>query len=526
MRGTRGIGTALRRRGRHDERGAAARAAVTSDGPVSVQRSQQDRCQGPGFRAGAFPRRGAEPRLCGALCACGRSTCRRWMSAGWICSTATSSASRRKIRSCRPRTTCPSSCHGDGAFLKYDQDGRITVSDFIREHTGITTEVAFVGRGNFFQIWEPGRLARLWRGGAGPAFTTSAGDEAWGATGMMAGHGGDSPAVGGPARHIPVLLAEVLAALAPQAGRDRHRRHVRRRRLHARDPRRRAHRVVGVDRDPDAIAAGRATGSGVAAAGCGWCRRRSRTLDEHAEAVDGVVLDIGVSSMQLDEAERGFSFRADGPLDMRMAQAGPTRRRRRQPLQGRRSRPHLRLSRRGAACRPHRPDDREAPRRRGRSRRTLDLADAIETHRRAQPEGQDPSGDARVPGAAHLRQRRARRTGAGAAGGRARAEARRPAGRRDLPFARGPHRQALHRRPLRQRRRARAICRRSREQGADLRQARRRGGGRARRRSRPIRARARPSCAPRSAPTRRRGASDFSIFGLPKLPDIRLSAER
>lgn len=49
--------------------------------------------------------------------------------------------------------------HGDGAFLKYDQDGRITVSDFIREHTSITTEVAFVGRGNFFQIWEPGRLA-------------------------------------------------------------------------------------------------------------------------------------------------------------------------------------------------------------------------------------------------------------------------------------------------------------------------------------------------------------------------------
>jgi MraZ protein len=49
--------------------------------------------------------------------------------------------------------------HGDGAFLKYDQDGRITVSDFIREHTGISTEVAFVGRGNFFQIWEPGRLS-------------------------------------------------------------------------------------------------------------------------------------------------------------------------------------------------------------------------------------------------------------------------------------------------------------------------------------------------------------------------------
>ena len=46
-------------------------------------------------------------------------------------------------------------CHGDGAFLKVDQDGRITVNDFIREHTGISTDVAFVGRGHFFQMWEP-----------------------------------------------------------------------------------------------------------------------------------------------------------------------------------------------------------------------------------------------------------------------------------------------------------------------------------------------------------------------------------
>lgn len=46
-------------------------------------------------------------------------------------------------------------CHGDGAFLKLDKDGRITVTDFIREHTGITDEVAFVGRGHFFQMWQP-----------------------------------------------------------------------------------------------------------------------------------------------------------------------------------------------------------------------------------------------------------------------------------------------------------------------------------------------------------------------------------
>jgi MraZ protein len=50
-------------------------------------------------------------------------------------------------------------CHGDSTFLKLDQDGRITLSDFIREHTGITTDVAFVGRGNFFQMWEPQRLS-------------------------------------------------------------------------------------------------------------------------------------------------------------------------------------------------------------------------------------------------------------------------------------------------------------------------------------------------------------------------------
>lgn len=49
--------------------------------------------------------------------------------------------------------------HGDSGFLKLDQDGRITVTDFIREHTGITTDVAFVGRGTFFQMWEPSRLA-------------------------------------------------------------------------------------------------------------------------------------------------------------------------------------------------------------------------------------------------------------------------------------------------------------------------------------------------------------------------------
>ncbi len=50
-------------------------------------------------------------------------------------------------------------CHGDGTFVKPDAEGRIQLTDFIRSHTGISSEVAFVGRGHFFQIWHPERFA-------------------------------------------------------------------------------------------------------------------------------------------------------------------------------------------------------------------------------------------------------------------------------------------------------------------------------------------------------------------------------
>ncbi len=84
-------------------------------------------------------------------------------------------------------------------------------------------------------------------------------------------------------------------------------------------------RVIGVDRDQAAIAQGAAL---VDEAGgrLELVEDRFSNLAEIAGSgvADGVVFDLGVSSMQLDEAARGFSFRLDGPLDMRMGRDGPS----------------------------------------------------------------------------------------------------------------------------------------------------------------------------------------------------------
>ena len=86
--------------------------------------------------------------------------------------------------------------------------------------------------------------------------------------------------------------------------------------------------VFGIDRDPTAIEAGQSMaraydGRLTLLEGC--YGDMDRLLAERGvDGVDGVALDLGVSSMQLDRAERGFSFRFDGPLDMRMGDSGPT----------------------------------------------------------------------------------------------------------------------------------------------------------------------------------------------------------
>lgn len=127
---------------------------------------------------------------------------------------------------------------------------------------------------------------------------------------------------------MPVLLAEVLEALAPRDGEvfvdgtfgaGGYSKAI----LEAAS----CH-VIGIDRDPDVIVAAQPlidTYSGRLQVLQGrFSEMESLVAEAGRETVDGVVLDIGVSSMQLDQPERGFSFQADGPLDMRMEQAGPS----------------------------------------------------------------------------------------------------------------------------------------------------------------------------------------------------------
>jgi 16S rRNA (cytosine1402-N4)-methyltransferase len=127
--------------------------------------------------------------------------------------------------------------------------------------------------------------------------------------------------------HIPVMLAEVLHHLAPAPG-EHHLDGTFGGGGYAAAILERGATLTALDRDPDAIARGAAL----------LARHPGRLTLLHARfgdmletmagqgvaALDGVVLDLGVSSFQIDQPERGFSFRADGPLDMRMGADGPT----------------------------------------------------------------------------------------------------------------------------------------------------------------------------------------------------------
>ena len=128
------------------------------------------------------------------------------------------------------------------------------------------------------------------------------------------------------APHVPVLVSDVIAAMAIHSGdtvvdgtfgAGGYTRAM----LSAG-----AGRVIGFDRDPDAIAAARSLvpDPRLELVQDNFSRMDHVLAERGVGLVDAIALDIGVSSMQLDRAERGFSFQADGPLDMRMSKSGLT----------------------------------------------------------------------------------------------------------------------------------------------------------------------------------------------------------
>jgi 16S rRNA (cytosine1402-N4)-methyltransferase len=144
--------------------------------------------------------------------------------------------------------------------------------------------------------------------------------------------GGPSAASGAETarpRHIPVLLRPLLHYLRPRSGAT----YIDAtfgaggytRAMLERAP---GCRVIAIDRDPAAIAGGadlaKAYPDRLVLVAGRFGDMEGLAAEAGAGRVQGVVFDLGVSSMQLDEPERGFSFQSDGPLDMRMSKVGPT----------------------------------------------------------------------------------------------------------------------------------------------------------------------------------------------------------
>ena len=328
-------------------------------------------------------------------------------------------------------------------------------------------------------------------------------------------------AAGGPARHVPVLLEEVMRFLAPAAGGTFIDGTFGARRLQRAPSSIPAPSVIAIDRDPTAIAAGAALKR---AAGDRLTLVEGRFSDLDAIARDAWPRAASTASSSTSASPRcssttparGFSFRNDGPLDMRMGADGPTAAdvvngmeqrdlARVIAVLGEEKRARAVASRHRSGARAAEPDParsslpRSSPRAVGRRG-----ADAIHPATRT------------FQALRIFVNRELDELAEALAASERMLARRRPARRRRLPFARGPHRQALPRRPLRRARAAARAMRRSGSVAPPTFELLTRGAvapGEAR--SRPIRGRARRGCARRGAPAPRRGRSTREPIGVP-----------
>src|ERR1043166_5416034 len=317
-----------------DRRVWSACAGDRGHGPLRVQLHVAPRYQGAGVDSGALPR-GARPRRFR-----GPLLLSNVRPAGARCRGECAAQGDRE-----PRGALPALFGRTGGFfrgaLRHErdaQDRRRGESDPLREPQdprgdrrggrlcGPRPQISDLGTGPLPRAARGGRREGA-RAQEAARFPEGGGRSARSA-GMTTGRGTGDGVAGGPARHIPVLGPQAIGCLNVRPdgiyvdgtfGAGGHTRAL------LATP---GAQVIGIDRDRDAIAGGfdlveqsdgRLT----------LVEDRFSRLDETARelghaSVDGVLLDLGVSSMQLDEAARGFSFRRDGPLDMRMGSEGPS----------------------------------------------------------------------------------------------------------------------------------------------------------------------------------------------------------
>ncbi len=225
--------------------------------------------------------------------------------------------------------------YGTSEVLKIDGEGRAVLTE------GLKSSRRHQGRDLLCRPWSQVSDLGAWtlpRGTRGGHREGSRAQEAAGlpgnggrsarSTGMTAGSDSAPAVAGGLARHIPVLGRPAVEFLDVRAGRvyvdatfgaGGYTREI----LATANC-----SVIGIDRDQSAIARGadlvQAASGRLILVEDRFSNLQAVVESRGHDAVDGVVFDLGVSSMQLDEAERGFSFRHDGPLDMRMGGDGPS----------------------------------------------------------------------------------------------------------------------------------------------------------------------------------------------------------